>query len=82
MPCIDEESALALVEGRSVPADVRQHLAGCEVCRAFVAGLARVMVPDLAGDRSTQHPVLERVLARPDDAETTSAIARDGLLRR
>lgn len=46
MSCIEEDVALALVQGHEVPASVRAHLAGCEVCREFVAGLARVMVPD------------------------------------
>ena len=46
MSCIDEDAALALVQGDEVPAAVKDHVAGCEVCRAFVAGLARVMIPD------------------------------------
>ncbi len=45
MPCIEEDAALALIQG-DASAEVKQHLATCEVCREFVAGLARVMVPD------------------------------------
>lgn len=46
MPCIEEDAALALIQGEDVSPEVKQHLATCEVCREFVAGLARVMVPD------------------------------------
>lgn len=46
MPCIEEDVALALIRGEGVSAEVKQHIATCETCREFVAGLARVMVPD------------------------------------
>ena len=46
MPCIEEDAALALIQGEEVSAEVKEHLATCESCREFVAGLARVMVPD------------------------------------
>ncbi|MFN3180547.1 MAG: serine/threonine-protein kinase [Nannocystaceae bacterium] len=47
MSCIDEDAALGLIQGERVSADVRAHLVTCEACRAFVAGLARVMVPEM-----------------------------------
>ena len=49
MPCIGEDVALAVVKGEPAAPGVTAHLVACEACRAFVAGLARVLVPDATG---------------------------------
>ena len=43
--CIDETVALALLEGRAGTDAARRHVARCDECRGFLAGLAKVMLP-------------------------------------
>src|SRR5262249_47305071 len=48
-PCLDENTALELIEGRMLPGarvSVDRHIESCDACREFLAELARTGVRD------------------------------------
>ena len=75
--CLDENTALALLDARLAPAArsrLERHLEGCDACRELVAELARVDGTDEAGPADTERKPLAH-------AATLSTMSRVGPYR-